>query len=112
MKNKKLNNDYQYFCVLTSGGYLIDSLPMLVLPGSYVYMHGSKFYVAEYCETKPDGFTDKGDYDLCLYCEEVPNDIDVLSIIKQVKRNTRLDKILSTKSGVNLTGKIKGIELS
>jgi len=93
MKNK-LNNDYQYFCVLIGGGYLIDSLPMLVLPGSYVYMNGRKFYVAEYCEKKGEN---PNDYDLCLYCDEVPNNINVPNLIKQVNRNIKLNSVLNGK---------------
>lgn len=84
-----MNNDYQYFCVLTGGGFYIDSLPIIALPGSYIYMNNKRFYVAEFCEPKGEN---PNDYDLCVYCEEVDNNIDIHAIRRDLKLTSILQK--------------------
>lgn len=90
--NANLKNDYQYFCVLTEGGYFLDSLPMLVIPGSYIFFNWRKFYVAEY--QLPFG-EDADNYDICVYCiEEEDGDLMNFDIIRRdCKINTILKEI-------------------
>lgn len=73
------NNDYEYMSVLIGGGALVDSLPILILPGSYFYMSGKRFKALEYREPTSD------EYDLQIYCEEVENDISIKSIRRELK---------------------------
>lgn len=85
------HNDYQYFCVLIGGGFFYTDLPVLVLPGSYIYMghNGTKkrFYVAEYRQPEDE----LGDYDIAVYCEEVPNTVNM----KQIRRDLKINNILN-----------------
>ena len=79
-------NDYQYFCVLEEGGYFMDSFPMLVIPGSYIYFNKKRFYVAEYRE--PIG-EDANEYDVQVYCIE-----DRTTTLKALKREFKINEIL------------------
>lgn len=88
MKNYELQNDYQYFCVYIGGGMKVDSLPILAVPGSYIFFGGKKFYVAEYQTPKGDK---AADYDICVYCDEVPNDVN----IQQIRRDLKIDSIIN-----------------
>jgi hypothetical protein len=89
-----MNNDYQYMCVLIGGGSFITDWPVLALPGSYIYMNHDgvqrRFYVAEYWEPIDHQDYKKEDFDLCVYCDEVPNTVN----IKQIRRDLKINNIL------------------
>lgn len=94
MKEEQINNDYQYMCVLIGGGSFVTDWPVLALPGSYIYMgHNGvqrRFYVAQFCEPVDDGDYKKEDFDVCVYCDEVPNDISMAQIRRDLKINSIL----------------------
>ena len=85
-----MNHDYQYICFLIGGGVFTDSLPMLALPNSYIYMNSKKFFVVEYIETRDTEYAKKEDFDVAVYCDEVDNDIDFM----QINRDIKINKIL------------------
>lgn len=86
-----LYNDFQYFATTKEGTFFIDTLPMLALPGSYIFMNNKKFLVTEYAQ--PVG-NEADEIDICVYCEEVDNDVDIISLQRELKINKILNPVI------------------
>ena len=83
-----MNNDYQYAFVLKNGHTSYDSLPILAIPGSYIYFSEQKYYVEEYSHPIDYPLGTQNDYDICVICKEVPNDVNIIQILRDIKINS------------------------